>query len=159
MLALQELGQRLSDLPAQCLKGMALPRELEDAVLLVKTMKSREARRRQIQYIGALMRRVDPEPIRQAFDDLLQVRGRDVRAFQEIERWRDELLSGNPRVIERIAARFPGVDRDRISALVRGARAERTAGGKKHSRSLFRYLREQSGSTGEAPPAGSGDEG
>lgn len=150
MLALQELGKRLSELPEESLRGMALPRELEDALLLAKTMKSREARRRHLQYIGALMRRVDSEPIQQAYEDLFHFKGREIRAFQEAERWRDELMNGNDSVIDLIADRFPGIDRQEISSLVNSARTEQATGGKRYYRELFRYLREISGDPGGA---------
>jgi ribosome-associated protein len=145
MTALQELGKRISELPAERLKSLSLPHELEEAVLRVRTFRSREARRRQVQYIGALMRRVDSEPIRQAYQDLFQMEGREIRAFQEIERWRDELLRGNDAILDEIAARYPEMDRGSCLSLVQGARREQSTGKKKHARALFRYLRQLGG--------------
>jgi ribosome-associated protein len=143
MTALQELGAKISDLPSEKIKDLALPRELEQAVLQIRAMKSREARRRQVQYIGALMRTVDPEPVRRAYQELFQIEGRQIRRFQEIERWRDELLRGNDAVLDEIARRCPAMDRQQCLALVKDARREPAKGGKKGSRALFRYLKEE----------------
>jgi ribosome-associated protein len=63
MHALQALGARLVDLSPATLARMDLPEALAEAVLACKTLKSHGAKRRQLQYIGALMRDVDPAPI------------------------------------------------------------------------------------------------
>jgi ribosome-associated protein len=61
MLALQALGERLVALPAARLEALALLDELRDAVLFARSLTARGARKRQLQYIGRLMRGVDPE--------------------------------------------------------------------------------------------------
>jgi ribosome-associated protein len=66
--ALQRLGEELVALPFGRLKTMDLPDELLTAIELAHKIKSRGARRRQIQYIGALMRHIDPQPIENALD-------------------------------------------------------------------------------------------
>ena len=66
--ALQRLGEELVSLPAVQLESMELPDELLAAIEFVHQIKSRGARRRQMQYIGALMRHVDPQPIKAALE-------------------------------------------------------------------------------------------
>jgi len=66
--ALQRLGEQLVNLPIGLLEPMELPDELLTAIELVHNIKSRSARRRQIQYIGALMRHIDPQPIIDALE-------------------------------------------------------------------------------------------
>ena len=66
--ALQRLGEQLVALPPNQLKVMELPDELLTAIELAHKIKSRGARRRQIQYIGALMRHIDPQPIEAALE-------------------------------------------------------------------------------------------
>ena len=68
--ALQRLGEQLIALPSSQLKAMDLPEELLTAIELAHKIKSRSARRRQIQYIGALMRHIDPQPIEAALERL-----------------------------------------------------------------------------------------
>lgn len=66
--ALQRLGEQLVALPIGRLETMELPEELLTAIELAHKIKSRSARRRQIQYIGALMRHIDPQPIAAALE-------------------------------------------------------------------------------------------
>ena len=66
--ALQRLGEQLVALPPSRLEAMELPEELLEAIELVRKIKSHGARRRQIQYIGALMRHIDPQPIQAALN-------------------------------------------------------------------------------------------
>ena len=66
--ALQRLGEQLVALPASQLESMELPEELQSAVESARKMKSHGARRRQLQYIGVLMRHIDPQPIQLALD-------------------------------------------------------------------------------------------
>lgn len=68
--ALQRLGEQLVALPPGRLESMELPDELLAAVEFARKIKSRGARRRQIQYIGVLMRHIDPQPIQIALDRL-----------------------------------------------------------------------------------------
>jgi len=80
MSALQAMGERLVKLTANQIGAMEMPEDLREAVLFARTLKKHEALRRQMQYIGALMREVDPEPIRKALDNI--GRGRRVTAGQ-----------------------------------------------------------------------------
>ena len=68
--ALQRLGEQLLALPFSQLETMDLPDELLTAIEFARKIKtkSRGARRRQIQYIGVLMRHIDPQPIETALD-------------------------------------------------------------------------------------------
>jgi len=66
--ALQSLGEELVALPFGQLENVELPDELLTAIELAHKIKSRSARRRQIQYIGALMRHIDPQPIEAALE-------------------------------------------------------------------------------------------
>jgi ribosome-associated protein len=65
-LALQDLGETLVTLKPAQLDKIPLPEELREAVLAARQMNQRGARKRQLQYIGRLMREIDPEPIRAA---------------------------------------------------------------------------------------------
>ena len=69
-LALQKLGEELITLRESDLQAMPLDEELRDAVLEARHMKAHGALRRQKQYIGKLMGRIDPEPIREALERL-----------------------------------------------------------------------------------------
>lgn len=67
---LQRLGEQLVALPSGQLESMELPDELLTAIEFARKIQKHGARRRQIQYIGALMRHIDPQPIETALDHI-----------------------------------------------------------------------------------------
>ena len=142
-MAMQRLGERLAELADDQLDRMELPIELRQALAEVKTMHAHGARRRQMQYIGGIMRKVDLEPIEQAVLEIEQGALGQARAFQRIESWRDRLVAGEDTAMDEILAAFPGADRQRLGQLVRSARKARAKadGSNKSARHLFRYIR------------------
>lgn len=143
---LQVLGEKLVNLPADQLDEMELPEEIHRAVTFARTIKKRGAFRRQMQYIGKLMRAFDPEPIREFMHRIELGSQEKALAFKKLEKWRDELMAGNKSLIENILAECPDADRQQLSQLARNARNE-MLGNKppKSSRALFRYLKRISG--------------
>jgi ribosome-associated protein len=145
MKALQKLGERLVGLSPDRIRQMHITSELRDAVLFAQTIKKREAWRRQIKYIGALMREADIDPIIECLDAVAQNRHGEAKDFHTIETWRDELIAGNHDLLEELMNRFAKADRQRITLLIRNARREKERNKPpRHSRALFRYLRELS---------------
>ncbi|MBN2468035.1 MAG: DUF615 domain-containing protein [Deltaproteobacteria bacterium] len=143
--ALQKLGEQLVALSPEQLRHIALEEKLLQAVLAARKIKGHGARRRQMQYIGTIMRTIDPEPIRNALDIIGLADVQKTRAFRKIEMWRDEIIKGNSQVIEEILTTCPDAERPRLAQLARNARKEYEAGkGGKSSRILFRYLKELS---------------
>ena len=141
--ALQELGERLLEFSQEQLNTLGISQELQEALVLVKALKSHGARRRQMQYIGVLMRRIDTEPIKQAIDDMDRGQKHKARAFQQLELMRDSLVEGDDTVIEEISSRFPDADIRKLRQFVRNSRKEKKENqSPRHSRALFRYLRE-----------------
>jgi ribosome-associated protein len=142
MLALQDLGAQLVELNAQQLDTMQLPESLLAAVLETKRLSKHEARRRQLQYIGRLMREIDAAPIRERLEQW-RGKGREYTAqLHAIERWRDELLAADP-ALQRFLDEHPGADSQKLRALIRNARREQSAALPPRSfRELFRALRE-----------------
>jgi ribosome-associated protein len=69
-LLLQELGEKLFKLPETEIKKIDLPEEICYAVKFAKSIKSRGALKRQLKYIGVLMRKIDPEPIKEALRNI-----------------------------------------------------------------------------------------
>lgn len=138
--ALQELGEQLVKLPVAQIEDIDLPAEIYDAVTLAKTLK-RGALRRQLQYIGTLMRKIDPGPVQEALRNIEEGDYKKAADFKEIERWRDELIAGNEKLIEKILKKCPGSDRQQLTQLVRNAIKERENNKPpKTFRALFRYL-------------------
>ena len=142
MTALQELGKRLLELSHAQVQKIEMPQELQDALLLAGTLKSHAALRRQTQYIGVLMRRIDAGPIRQALNEIDKGQKQKAREFQQLELMRDKLIEGYDAVLDEIINRFPDADVQKLRQIVRAARKEKKDNAPpKQSRALFRYLR------------------
>jgi ribosome-associated protein len=150
MTALQELGAQLVELNEQQIASMQLPEALFEAVLEAKRLNRREAKRRQLQFIGRLMRDIDAAPIRDRLEEW-RGQGREHTAqLHTLERWRDELLAGDP-ALARFLREYPGADSQKLRTLIRNARREQVATlPPKSYRELFRVLREM---ITEEPPA------
>lgn len=139
---LQALGARLVELNSEQLAAIGLPEDLCDAIEFAKRTTKHEARRRQMQYIGRLMRSVDPEPIREKLKVWDGVSAEHTAQQHRVERWRDRLLEDEA-VVDELVRAHPGIDARRLRALARKAREERRAGTPLRAyRDLFRVLRE-----------------
>lgn len=142
MVALQKLGESLIELAPEQLERLDLHEDLVEAIRFFHTLKDKEARRRQQQFIGTVMRKIDPEPLRQALDELDQLRFQQAEAFHQIEIWRDALVDGDGEVLTELVGRF-GLDSQQLRQLARQAAAEKAAGKpSKNGRALFRLLRQ-----------------
>jgi ribosome-associated protein len=140
--ALQDMGRDLVKLSKDQIKKMDLPEELRTAVLECQRITSHSALRRQMQFIGKVMRNIEVEPIA---EQLAAIRGESNAAkaeFHAIERWRERLLTDDDAVTQWLTA-HPGSDAQKIRQLIRNARKEAEQGKPpKSSRELFRLLRD-----------------
>ena len=146
---LQDVGRALTQLKAQDLQTFDLPASLSAAIKEYKRINSREGGRRQLQYIGRLMRELDTAAIEQ---QLQHLRGESVaarHALHQVELWRDRLLSA-PQTLTQLLTEHPHIDRQKLRQLIKRAKANDTAtnpapspADKQASRVLFRFLREQ----------------
>jgi len=142
VLALQDLGGELLALSEEQLARIELPERLRDAVMAARRITKFEAKRRQLQYIGKLMRGVEVEPIRAALDAMLAGSRRQIAAHKRIESWRERLLAG-PGALNELLAEFPGADAQRLRELIHGALRERAESRPPRSyRELYQALRE-----------------
>ena len=124
--ALQSLGERLVELTPAKLARVPLTEPLREAVEMAQRTRSHEGRRRQMQYIGRLMRDADGDAIAQALAaDSEQHRGA-VTAMHAAERWRDGLIDASLDLTDFIG-RYPGGASAPLAALVSSARRERAA--------------------------------
>jgi ribosome-associated protein len=141
MTELQALGAALVDVPAAQLKGL-LSEQLLEAVLEAKRITSHEAKRRQLQYIGRLMRDVDPAPIRARLAEIEGGSAQAVARHKRLETWRSRLLEDDAALTE-FAAEHPGADLQALRALIRNTRKEQKEGKPPRSyRELFRFIKE-----------------
>jgi ribosome-associated protein len=121
--ALQALGEELADLPADSLKRIDIPEHLRDALQAAQRITAHGAKRRQLQYVGKLMRDIEPEPIRAALANLRGESAVEVARMHRIERLRTRLMEDEKTLAE-IADAFPGADLQHLRALRRSALKE-----------------------------------
>ena len=142
MHALQALGSALLELPSSQLDALDIPEPLAEALREARRIGSHEAKRRHLQYIGRLMRKVDPDPIRAG---LAEIQGRSAAArarHRRIEHWRKRLLEDNQALTE-FAREHAGAELQALRTLIRNARLEIAAKRAPHAqRELYRRLRD-----------------
>lgn len=146
---LQDLGAALATLSKERLAALALPEKLLEAVAQWQTIRAHGGRRRQLQYIGKLMRAVDPEPIRRALDEQHRGSAEQTLQLHKLETLRLSLLdegpAGQQALTDWLAAR-PDVDIQRLRSLIRAARKDAQTAPEERAgrafRELFRFLKE-----------------
>lgn len=146
--ALLDLGAELIALSNEQLAQLALPDSLLEAVTGAASIRQHGGRKRQMKFIGGLLRKMDAEPIREALARLKNQSVHAAREHRKVERWRDALLDQGDEALTALLSEYPEADRRRLRQLIRGAREERSADkAPKSARLLFRYLRELIGSS------------
>ena len=143
---LQALGEALVALPDSRVVDLPISDGLRDAVAEYKRTRSHEGKRRQMQYIGKLMRRNDVEPIREAVAAMQLGRAKDSLALHEAERWRVELLASDD-ALTRWTAEHPTSDVQQLRSLIRAARKDAAATPEQRNgrayRELFQFIKTQ----------------
>ena len=152
---LQELGEAVAALPVDRLDKLKLDERLRDAIDELRRTRSFEGKRRQIQYIGKLMKHENPEPLREAVASFRVGSATDTLALHQAEYWRDQLLAGDDALANWVKE-YPATDIQQLRSLVRAARKEKLEPGERRGRAyrdLFKLVKEQmhssSGSAGE----------
>ena len=140
--SLQDIGEELVALSMERLEQLDLPQNLLDAVLAAKRISKFGALRRQMQYLGRLMRDIDADPIRERLDGWKGQSAGEIAKLHQLERWRTRLLSDDQAIGE-LAAAHPGADIQRLRTLIRNTQRETEAKKPPKSyRELFQALRE-----------------
>jgi ribosome-associated protein len=137
---LQAVGIALTKLPADQLAKVELPERLREAIVAARSITKHEALRRQMQWIGKLMRHIDAAPIVAQLDGFNAPASRETAHFHRVEKWRDAILAGDDG-IARFVAEFPAADGKQLMRLAAAAREEREAERPpKRFRELFQVL-------------------
>lgn len=146
MHALQDVGVALVELDRRHFEALIaeveLPERLREAIVEARGINAHGGRKRQLQYIGRLMRDVDPEPISRWLERLARGSQEDAAQLHLVERWRDRLLA-ETHALDELTAAHPALDRPRLRTLIAKAREERSRGAPPHAyRDLFRALKD-----------------
>lgn len=140
--AAQEIGRQLVALSKDKLKKLALEESLMDAIAEAKRITSNGAIRRQLQYIGRLMRETDLAPIVEQLQKWEGKHQEENARFHHMERWRSRLLE-DAKATELFIAEYPHTPVQQMRTLIRNANKEHAAGKPpKSSRELFKMIRE-----------------
>jgi ribosome-associated protein len=139
---LRDLGKELTELGKDQLAQLDIPESLRDAIREMKSINKFGAIKRQMQYIGKLMRDVDTAPILAKLDAWKGKSQHHIAYMHQLERWRDRLMENDAALTQLLAA-HPQADAQRLRTLIRNAHKEIEAGKPpKNYREIFQVLRE-----------------
>lgn len=139
--SLQAMGKALTELKDEQLTVLPIEPRLRDALIEYKRLKHREAKRRQMQFIGRLMREADEEQIEEALDHFNQKSRHHIQAEHHAERWRERLLTESA-ALQAFIDEYPVTDIQHLRQLLRQAQKEQKERKPPASaRKLFRYVR------------------
>ena len=124
MQALRDMGEELVALPGSRLKKLEMPENLLAALLEWQRITKVQARGRQMQYIGKLLRDVDLAPLQDALDVVKGISAKDTARMHRLEQWRVRLLEDET-VIGEIVAEHPDIDVQHLRTLRRNALKEK----------------------------------
>ncbi|ODS91769.1 MAG: hypothetical protein ABS45_09760 [Comamonas sp. SCN 65-56] len=142
MLALQALGESLLALEDERLERLPVTPELIDAVRTARAIRAHEGRRRQLQYIGRLMREIDADALRDALSDETREHRVATAVMHAAERWRERILADD-QAFDDWLAKYPDT-RESLEPLVPRARGELATGGPGRAfREIFRKIRDR----------------
>ena len=140
--AAQQLGKDLLTLSAEAQKSIDLPENLSKALDDARRIKSKSALKRQLQYIGKLMRHIEIEPIREQYFSLTNHYAKDIKTFHHLEEWRDRLLAEGDKALEDLLNEVPNADRQHLRQLMRqSAKETKLDKPPKSAREIFKYLK------------------
>ena len=121
---LKQLGEKLVNLTKANLTKVPLDDSLKDTIELAQRLQ-KEARRRQLQYIGKLLRSIDAEPIREALEKIENKHNQQQAMLHKLEILRDELVAKGDVALTDLLNEHPSADRQQLRNLIRAAQKEK----------------------------------
>ena len=140
--ALQDLAAELALLPKTQLNDLSLSEQIVEAICQAAAMPLKGARKRQLKYIGGLLRKIEVEPILDKLAKQKNQGAHAVREHHQTERWRDRLIvEGDPALTE-LVTQFPATNSQKLRQLIRSAKKEAdTNKPPKSSRTIYRIVK------------------
>lgn len=141
---LQQLGETIVNLTPAQVDMIPMDDDLAEAVHQARAMnRKKEGFRRQIQFIGKLLRQRDVAPIHDAMARITHQHQQANAAFHAVEKARDAILASGDKAIEPLLSKYPELERQRLRQLYRQANKEQQKNGPpKAARELFQYLKQ-----------------
>ena len=155
----QALGEALLTLRADLMARLDLPDKLLEAIKEAKKITNFEGRRRQMQFIGKLMRPLDADPIREVINEQLNGSAQLTLQLHLAEQWRDKLVLDDE-ALSAWLTEYPATDAQQLRAMIRQARKDFKPGkpgeaprhGKSY-REVFQLVKETMKKAAEGPEA------
>lgn len=143
----QKLGETIVGLSAAHLDTIPLDDDLSDAIAIARRInRKKDGYRRQLQFIGKLMRQRDVTDIEQALDKLVNKHNSENAAFHRLEKARESIIDGGDKAIQSLIESHPDLDRQKLRQYQRAIKREREKNAPpKAFRELFQYLKETVG--------------
>jgi ribosome-associated protein len=142
---LQKLGEQLIEAPRDRVKRVPMPEDLRDAILMCQTITNHEGRRRQLQFVGKLMRTLDEEEvgvIQRTIESWKGTSKAEAAALHALERRRDKLLADD-KALTQLLEEHPHLDVQQLRTLIRNARKEQAENKPpKAYREIFQILKD-----------------
>jgi ribosome-associated protein len=142
---LQKLGETLIEAPRDRVKRVPMPDEVKDAILMCQTITNHEGRRRQLQFVGKLMRTLDEEEvtvIQRAIESWKGASKAETASLHALERRRDKLLTDD-KALTQLLEEHPQLDVQHLRTLIRNARKEQAENKPpKAYREIFQILKD-----------------
>ena len=139
---IQQFGRKISELSINNIEAFKFPLNIYEAVIGLKNLKSNSAKKRQVQYLGKLLREFD---LTHAFLVMKQLEVSSQKEIQRnhiIEGWRDKLLSNNDSITE-FVDEYSKIDRQLLRQTISNAQKEKKDNkGAKYSRQLFKIIKD-----------------
>ncbi len=140
--ALQELGEELVEMPEGKLQKFDLPEPLKLAIYEARKLRNREAKRRQLQYIGKLMRISDTTGIQQTFSEMDQKSLIYTKRLKQLEHWQAQIINQGTAAINAFLETYPKADRQKLRNLQRQINRETELKRPQNAkRKLFDYIK------------------
>ena len=136
---LQNIGKALVELPKDVLKKLDLPDYLRDEVLEAKNIPQNGAKRRQLQFIGKIMRKIEVDPIRAQLEQLKQPSAQEVKLLHATESWRQKMIK-NDESYKEFIDKYQTADSTKLKELISSCRGPANSSSKSSYRSLFRVI-------------------
>ena len=136
---IQEFGRRISELTINNIEAFKFPSNIYEATIGLKNIKSNSAKKRQVQYLGKLLREID---LTDAFLIMKQLKVSSQKEIQRnhiIEDWRDKLLSNNDSITQ-FVDEYPKIDRQSLRQTISNAQKDNKS--LKYSRQLFKLIKD-----------------
>lgn len=140
--AILDLAKTIVEMADKLFNGLALPDQLREAAVLARSITAHGGRKRQIQYMGKLMRGIDLDDIQAQLREIDERAETSRQLHKQLENWRDRLIDEGDSALSDLLEKWPNADRQQLRQLIRNAQRERDSeSAPKSARTLFRYLR------------------